>query len=214
VSGVLAQTVYETELEVQIPDDARRTLTVARQGLEWNVTMTTLARGRLQTLFGWMFAPNHDEAYFSDSIGDNKFAVKPRLEDDGALTNLPAVLFTWLPTSQAFSNVQHGPTMGLGVTLGSDSRPAFLGGYMIRWNQNYGVAVGLAVYPHQRLDGKYTVDQVLTTSLEPNQLNRDALKVNFFVGGVIRFGTDPRKEIPEKPAAGGEKAAAPKTGGK
>ena len=214
ITAVLGQTVYETGLEVQMPNDARRTLTVARRNLEWNVTLTTLVRGRFQTLFGWVFAPNNDEEFVSESIGNNQFAIRPRTEDSWALTSLPAVFFTWLPTSQAFRDVQHGPTLGLGVTVGSSgSRPAFLGGYIVRWNQNLGVTVGVALYPHRRLDGKYEVDQVIPSNLESSQLNRDSLLANVFFGGVLRFGSDPRKAPPEKPAATTEKPAPAKPGG-
>ena len=210
LTAVLAQTMYETGLEIQMPNDARRTLTVARQNLEWNVTLTTLARGRFQTLFGWVFAPNNDEEFFSESIGNNQFRIRPRTEDSGGLTNLPAVFFTWLPTSQAFRDVQHGPTLGLGLTVGSTgSRPSFLGGYIVRWNQNLGVTFGVALYPHRRLDGKYEVDQEITTNLESTQLNKDSWRANVFFGGVLRFGSDPRKAPPEKPPTTTEKPAAP-----
>jgi len=202
LTAVLGQTVHETGLEIQMPNDARRTITVARQTLEWDVTLTTLARGRFQTLFGWVFAPNHDEEFFSESIGNNQFAIRRRTEESGGLTNLPAVFFTWLPTKQAFQDVQHGPTLGVGVTVGSTgSRPSFLAGYLVRWNQNLGFTAGVALYPHRRLDGKYEVDQTIATNLESTQLNKDSLRANVFFGGVLRFGSDPRKAPPEKPAA-------------
>jgi hypothetical protein len=206
ITSVLNQTTLETDLEVQMPNDARRTIIVSRQLLEWNTTLSTLTRGKVQTLFGWTFAPNRDEDYFSESTGNNQFTIRRRVEDDGGLTNLPSVFFTWLPTGQAFRNVQHGPTGGIGVTVGSTgARPAFLGGWMVRWNQNLGVVFGAAFYPQRRLDGKYVVDQTITTNLESDQLNRNQLRVNAFFGGVMRFGSDPRKA----PTDTGTKPAAP-----
>lgn len=202
VNAVLAQTVYESGLEVQMPNDARRTLTVARGAEEWNVTLTTLLRGRLQTLFGWAFAPDNDEEYFSEAGPNNQFIIRRKADSEGGLTNLPSVFFTWLPTSQAFNNIQHGPTLGLGVTAGEPgARASFLGGWMVRWNQNLGIVFGAAIYPHRRLDGKYQLDQTIATNLESLQLNRNEWRFNGFFGGVFRFGSDPRK-APTPPSTG------------
>jgi hypothetical protein len=194
INAVLAQTVYESGVEVQMPNDARRTVSVARGVQEWNVTLTTLLRGRIQTLFGWTFAPDNDEEYFSEAGPGNQFTIRKKTESEGGFTNLPSVFFTWLPSSQAFSDIQHGPTLGLGVTAGdAGARAAFLGGYMVRWNQNLGVVFGATLYPHRRLDGKYHQDQTIPTNLETLQLNKNQWRFNYFFGGVFRFGSDPRK---------------------
>jgi len=194
INAALAQTVYESGLEIQMPNDARRTVTASRGVEEWNVTLMTLLRGRIQTLFGWTFAPNNDEEFFSEAAPNNQFTIRPKTESDGGFTNLPSVFFTWLPSAQAFKDIQQGPALGLGVTVGDTAaRPSFLGGWMVRWNQNLGVVAGAAIYPHRRLNGKYKPDQVISTNLDTAQLNENDWRLNFFFGGVFRFGSDPRK---------------------
>jgi hypothetical protein len=194
INTVLGQTVYESGLEIQMPNDSRRTVTVSRAAEEWTVTLQTLLRGRIQTLFGWTFAPDNDEEFFSEAAANNQFIIRPKTESEGGLTNLPSVFFTWLPSSQAFNDIQHGPTLGLGVTAGdAGARASFLGGWMVRWNQNIGVVFGTAIYPHRRLHGKYKVDQTIPTNLDTAQLNENEWRFNFFFGGVFRFGSDPRK---------------------
>jgi hypothetical protein len=194
INAALAQTVYESGLEIQMPNDARRTVTASRGVEEWNVTLMTLLRGRIQTLFGWTFAPNNDEEFFSEAAPNNQFTIRPKTESDGGFTNLPSVFFTWLPSAQAFKDIQQGPALGLGVSVGDTAaRPSFLGGWMVRWNQNLGVVAGAAIYPHRRLNGKYKPDQVISTNLDTAQLNENDWRLNFFFGGVFRFGSDPRK---------------------
>lgn len=194
-------TVTDFEVSAQIPDDSLKTISIVRGGSPaWTIKLSTLSRGAWQTVFGWTVAPNRDEDYFSESAGDDTFTIKRRARDKGSLTSLPSIFFTWLPTSQAFRSLQHGFTAGVGATVGSSARPAFFGGYMLRWNQNIGVVAGLALYPHRRLDGKYAEGQTIPTNLESDQLNRNALRPNAFFGGVLRFGSDPRKAPEEKKA--------------
>jgi hypothetical protein len=66
-----------------------------------------------------------------------------------------------------------------------------LGGWMVRFNQNIGVAAGVSVYPHKRLDGQYHETQVLKESLDSDKLNHDSIKANVFVSFTLRFGSNP-----------------------
>jgi hypothetical protein len=198
---ISATSVAISDLTLQVPAEARKLVSVVHGPRVWNVTFSTASRGQWQTLFGWMFAPNHDDEYFSESSDGGKFVVRKRSREEHSLTSLPSVFFVFLPTDQAFGKVQHGPTVGLGVTVGeSGSRPSVFAGYSVRYNQNIGLALGASIYPHRRLDGKYTVGQTVTDNLDSNQLNRDVIRVNLFFGALIRFGADPRK-APEEPAA-------------
>jgi hypothetical protein len=202
ILAILNSTVIDVpSLQLQLAPESRRTMTVVRAASRWRVTLSSASRGSFQTLFGWTFAPSRDEEFFAERTGDATFVIKARPRSSGALTSLPAVFFTWLPVNQAFRSLQHGPTAGLGVTVGeSGTRPSVFGGYMVRYNQNIGFVGGLAFYPHRRLDSKYTIGQEIAEDLDTDQLNRDVIRVNGFFGVLLRFGTDPRS-VPEE---GGE----------
>ena len=116
-----------------------------------------MGSGVWQTTYGFVVSPNRDEDFFSEATGQSDFTVRRKPRDEGSLTFLPSVLFTWLPGSQAFSRVQHGPTVGLGITAGdAGGRVSALVGWGIRFHQNIGLAAGVNVYQHRRLDGQYS----------------------------------------------------------
>lgn len=95
----------------------------------------------------------------------------------------------------------------MGTAVGDGTRPSAFAGHTVRWNQNAGLAFGVVVYPHRRLDSRYVEDQVISENLDAVQLNRDVIRANAFAGITIRFGADPRK-TPETPKEeGGEEPA-------
>ena len=202
---VSATTVDFPDLVIQIPAESRKTVTVVRGPVPpWTVTYSTTSHGQWQALFGWTFAPNRDQEYFSKAGENEKFVVTKRANQSRTLTSLPSVFWTYLPTDQAYRALQHGPTLGLGVTVGdSGSRAAVFGGYTVRFHQNIGVVAGVAIYPHRRLDTKYTEGQTIEENLESDQLNRSVLRGSLFVGAVLRCGSDPRKAS-ESPGAKSE----------
>ena len=199
ITSIIDQTtVAVDDLTVTVPAEARIPVVVSSGGSTWQLTLTSVSRGRWQTMFGWVFSPDRDEEYFAESLEDGSFTVRRRERRERSLTSLPAVFWTWLPADQAFRAFQHGPTAGLGVTVGETSaRPSVFGGYSLRYNQNIGVVVGVAFYSHKRLDSRYSVDQVIKENLESEQLNRGSIRPNVFFGLTLRFGSDPRT-VPEE----------------
>ncbi|MBA3640429.1 MAG: hypothetical protein H0W53_14360 [Acidobacteria bacterium] len=154
--------------------------------------MTSMGSGVWQTTYGFVVSPNRDEEFFSDASGQSDFTIRRKPRDEDSLTFLPSVLFTWLPTSQAFSRLQHGPTVGLGLTAGeAGGRVSALVGWGLRFHQNIGLAVGVNVYQHRRLDGQYLEGQVIQENLESSKLNRDSTRANYFAALTMRFGAQP-----------------------
>ena len=173
--------------------DAIRRLSISsRDGGHWDVELNTMGRGTWQTTYGFAFNPNNDEDYFSEAGNDGEFTIRKQERDSGSLTFLPAVFFTWLPSSQGLRNFQHGPTIGLGVTAGdAGGRFGVLAGYTVRFNQNIGLVGGVSVYQHRRLDAQYSENQVISENLTPGQLNRDSLRPNMFLALTVRLGSTP-----------------------
>ena len=141
-------------------------------------------------MFGVAFTPNSDEEYFAQSDGDGGFRVaRERPPEGGSFASLPSVFWTWLRPDQAFGSLQHGPTAGIGVSPSGRLRhAALLVGYAVRYNQNMGVVGGAALHPQRRLAGRYSVGERLIETLSAEQLNRDEIRLNLFLGAVFRFG--------------------------
>jgi len=170
----------------------RRVSISSRDGGHWDVELNSMGRGTWQTTYGLAFSPNEDEEYFSEAGADAEFTIRKKARDSGSLTFLPAVFFTWLPSSQALRNIQHGPTLGLGVTAGdAGGRFGALAGYTVRFNQNIGLLGGLSVYKHRRLDAQYTENQIIKENLAPDKLNKDSLRPNAFLALILRLGSSP-----------------------
>lgn len=170
----------------------RRLSISSRDGGRWGIELNSMGRGTWQTTYGFAFNPNNDEEYFSEAGAGDEFTVRKQVRDSGSLTFLPAVFFTWLPSSQALKNIQHGPTVGVGVTAGdAGGRFGALAGYSLRFNQNIGMVAGVSVYQHRRLNAQYKENQVITENLAPDQLNEDSLRPNVFLALTLRFGSSP-----------------------
>jgi hypothetical protein len=181
------------EMPVVMTADVVRQLAISsRDGARWSVALNTTGRGVWQTTYGVAFGPNRDEEYFSEETGESEFTIRRKPADEGSLTLLPTVFFTWLSSADAFRNVQHGPTVGLGVTTGTPSgRFSVLAGWTARFNQNIGVVAGVSIYPHKRLAGQYRENQVLQEKLDSDQLNADSIRANGFLAFTLRFGSSP-----------------------
>ena len=101
---VLAATSISLVTPVTLSANALRTLEVAsQQGSRWEVQLTSMGSGVWQTTYGFVVSPNRDEDFFSEATGQSDFTVRRKPRDEGSLTFLPSVLFTWLPSTQAFS---------------------------------------------------------------------------------------------------------------
>lgn len=176
---------------VVINAEAVRQITILNSlGGSWQVGLNSAGRGVWQTTYGFAFNPNHDEEFFSEATGDKEFTIRRKDRDKNSVTFLPSVFFNWLSSSQAFGNIQHGPTLGVGLTSGGGRLGGLLG-YSVRFNQNIGLTAGISAYPHRRLDGKYREGQVLKEALDSDKLNKDSVRGNFFVAFTLRLGASP-----------------------
>lgn len=176
---------------VVVNDDSVRQLTISNGlGASWQVGLNSAGRGVWQTTYGFAFNPNHDEEFFSEATGDKEYTIRRKDRDKHSITFLPSVFFNWLSSSQAFSNIQHGPTLGIGLTTGGGRLGGLLG-YSVRFNQNIGLTAGVGVYPHRRLDAKYGEGQVLKEALDADKLNKDSVRGNIFIALTLRLGASP-----------------------
>ena len=196
LENLVAATVRTDDTAVAtVRADSRTTVTIRRGTKKWDITLSAATRGQWQTMVGFVFAPKRDREYFSRPNDDGSFTIREKTGEVGwkrPATLLPSILWTWLPTESGLKSLQHGLAAGVGVATGEGlGRAAVLGGYSIRYNQNVGVVFGVALYAHERLDGKYMVDDIVAENLESDQLSAKETRANVFVGLTLRFGGIP-----------------------
>lgn len=177
-----------------LPEESSITVTVKREASdsiaeeEWAITITSGVGGKWQTTFGWMFTANRDEDYFTEPADENgKFRIVRQKRSPNSLTSLPSVFWHWLPAGQAHKKLQHGPTAGVGISIGEDaSRPAVFAGYTLRYQQNIGIVSGVGVYSRHVLNGRYGEGAVVASDLDSSQLTENANHFMFFAGVTFR----------------------------
>ena len=179
-----------------LPAQASRTITVKREDSdfsdkperEWKIVITSGVQGKWQTTFGWMFTANRDKDYFTDPVDENgKFRIVLQNRSRNSLTSLPSIFWHWLRAGQAHKKLQHGPTAGVGISIGEDaSRPAVFAGYTLRYQQNIGIVSGVGVYSRRVLNGRYREGAIVTSDLESSQLTENANHFMFFAGVTFR----------------------------
>ena len=188
VTDQLTTTVQD--VTVTVPADARVSLYVARGSRRWEASVSSVPRGRWQMMFGATFVPNGNEEYYVQPGNNGGFrVVQERPRGSASLTALPSVLWTWLPADQAFGNVQHGFTAGIGLSPENGlQNAALLVGYTVRYNQNLGVTFGGVLHAQKRLDGRYSPDGVLRENVGTDALHANEIRGNVFFGATFRLG--------------------------
>jgi hypothetical protein len=182
-------------------------LTVSRQAekstLSWSLTLQGKSRGAWLTTYGAAFAPDKSENFFAKATTDAaKFTITREAQSTG-WKQMPALFFTWIPSSQQDRNWSAGPTAGIG--LEGNNRPSIFLGGEVTYNWNLGFVAGLSMSPEKRLNGQYTEGQTVGAAINSDGLHKTSIFPRFFFAVTLRFGSNPFK-TPE--------ASAPKTEGK
>jgi hypothetical protein len=155
----------------------------------WTVVYSTGERGTWDTLYGFSFAPNKDEAFFSKSLDTTPatYAVT-RKDTHSGFAFVPALFFTWYPKWGDGQNCTFGPTAGIGFDLKSPN--AFFG---MQWtfNRNFALVAGGVVRPEKRLNGKYQVGDTVKDNLSEEQLSETTFSTRFFFSLAFRFSKKP-----------------------
>ena len=110
-------------------------------------------------------------------------------------------MFSWIPGKRLARTWAHGPTAGFGFDLES---PILFGGYGGTYNYNVTFLGGVVIHRKTTLDGRYTVGEVLTESLDSDALTRRTYDFNAFIGIAFRLGSNPFKAIETAESSGGK----------
>jgi hypothetical protein len=199
VGSFTQQRVEFLVVTIQRPDgDQTRT---------WSLTLDAGPRGKWEATYGFVFAPDDDEKYFSAATDDGKFKVTNE-QDRGGLAFVPAVFYTWFPASRDNRSLSFGLSAGLGFDT---SNPVVLLGGSATFNRNVSLVAGAMVRKVTRLNGQYDPDHlpIVSENLTADQLQTSVFRPTYFVSLSFRFDSapfasskDPKPE-PTKPSSGG-----------
>ena len=162
-------------------------LTVSRASNTWTLIVSGGERGTWLTTYGISVVPSSDEPHFTKAVESDKFVVTAETELDD-VRMIPSVFFSWLPRKRMLGDFAFGPTAGLGL---SKDKAALFGGIGLTYNWNLGFITGVAVSPHTRLRGRYTVGEELDEALSDDQVNRDVFRPTWLTAITFRFGGNP-----------------------
>jgi hypothetical protein len=165
----------------------------------WTVVFSGGPRGTWHTLYGFMFTPNFDKAYFSVPEG-SQFRITEQFTSKADLNFIPSVFWSWMPASRENKTLNSSWTAGLGF---DQAKPAVFGGGSFSVNHNIALVLGVVAQRQKRLNTNYDPKKLplVPASLTPEQLSREAFRANVFLGIAFRFGTspfgEPKKEEPK-----------------
>lgn len=153
---------------------------------ERTMSFTTGLKGRWDPTYGFTFVPNEDEIFFSKTGDTDGTFVITEENDNEELDFAPSILFQYR---------QPGKKGGWLAGLGHDLDNVMLfGGYGWSYKENITFAVGAVVHEQDRLDGRFSPDDVLKEQLGTDQLLESTFDANVFFGISFRFDRDPHTE--------------------
>jgi hypothetical protein len=166
-------------------------ITVSRGQKIWTWEFIGESTGEWVISYGFGFCSSALEAkkYHLQQLNDTSFQIKkdekPRALE---LSYVPAVFYSFLPSSKYNSDFNWSISAGLGFDL---SAPVvfFGGGFM--FHQNIGVNLGVAFQQQNKLKPQYSDGQILRTPLEKDQLHDHIYRPNAFISINFRFGKNP-----------------------
>jgi hypothetical protein len=184
-----------------LPPDHILTLTVKRQDeapggaadqkdtVTWTLALETAPPGRWYATFGFSFAWDRDQRYYSKAAEDGTFTVVKEPAPTGP-AYIPTVYFGWISASQIGRQWQHSPVGGIGF---DQNNPAIFAGYSLTFRQNLSLIGAVGAAKFKDLAGTYREGQSLEELLQPDSLMRDRYDWTAAVALAFRFGANPFK---------------------
>jgi hypothetical protein len=188
VSAVLKEAEAMTSRTFAVPkisDTEDLEIAISREDAEWEVVYAGKTVREWRTFYAFVASLNNIGAtsydYFSTPDGDSFRIGRRRGSDYGLVAALQYIFedFGWYGIR---------PTAGIGVDL---TKPSVFAGLTMTYRQNLAFTAGGILFQSRTLDPRYEVGQIITSSLDSQQLTRDAFLLRPFVSVGFRFGSSP-----------------------
>ena len=137
-----------------------------------------------RTMYGFAFASDRDESFFTEPIAGQTDKFKIR-EKDGTedFDYNPFLAFVWHRPESKWNFLG-----GLGLDL---KTPLIFAGIQRTFHENFGAFVAAGFQQRRVLDGKYHADEEIGTALDNDQLTVETYSPNVFLGFSLRLSQNP-----------------------
>lgn len=166
-------------------------LETAPDSVHWLFAYNGRRAGEWRTFYSFLVGVNNwptaSYDYFTEQVtagspATTTYTVQRRRADDYMFAPGFQYLFD---RGKAWS---FSPTAGIGIDL---TNPSVFAGLALTYRQNIALSAGGMVFRGRSLDPRYAVGQSIETSLDSEQLTRDAFRIKPFIAVSFRFGTSP-----------------------
>lgn len=168
------------------------TIIIKRDNLEWKFIYEGDAPGKWVTTYGFGFTSNamRGSSYFTKQIADTSVfeILKSRGPKAFDLSYVPAVFFTFFPSSRISKGWNHSLTGGLGFDLVA---PVIYFGYNGLFWHNIGFSTGLAFQQQNVLRDQFEVNDKLSIFMDTSQLHEKVYRPNLFISIHFRLDKNP-----------------------
>lgn len=176
---------------INVGDGEKITIKVKRDYKTWTWELVGEPVGKWVMSYGFGFCSSvlQLRTYHINQIGENQFQIKKdRKNDVFDLNYIPAIFYSFMPSSKFNRKTNFSVTSGLGFDL---SAPVvfFGGGFMIY--QNIGISAGLAFQQQFKIKPQYSENEILKTTLDREQLHDKIYRPNIFISINFRFDKNP-----------------------
>ena len=194
---ILAQKLLLTTQKIHpetiiVSNGDKVTITVKRDTLTWTFIFKGNERGKWVTTYGFGFTSSALErpTYFAKQVPDtNVFQIlKARNPNVLDLNYVPAVFFSFFPSQNFNKTWNHSLSAGLGFDL--TAPVVFLGFNTMFWH-NIGISTGIAFQQQYRLKDQYSEDEIISQTLDKDQLHDRVYSPNLFFSVNFRLGENP-----------------------
>lgn len=200
IKDLKASTIRSFTLQVPIYMDEDQDVTITITGGDKVFTYEFKGDGSRRWFlnYGFVFTSKSldPREYFLQSNGDSKFTVSKK--NKLSLIDLrytPSIFYNLYLNKNLQKNFNHSLTGGLGFNT---STPVVSIGYNLMFNQNIGISTGICFYNQRRLNGRYHEGQILTESLDDDQLYDSHFRPNIFFAVNFRLNEIPFKSTEKK----------------
>jgi hypothetical protein len=184
-------------IDIQVGTGEIGRIYVSNGDSEWTFVLKGKQQGQWVTTYGFGFTSQRLESptYFAKQIPDTAAfqIIKSNQADVWDLNYVPAIFFSYFPSQNFNSCWNHSLTAGLGFGLNLSAAPIVFFGYNGMFYNNIGFSTGVAFHQQHRIKSQYSENDIITTTLDKDQLHDKIFRPNFFVSINFRFGENPFK---------------------
>ena len=192
-NGLLVSTkkVYAEDLD--IGNDEKVTIFINRDSLTWTFIIEGDESGKWVTTYGFGFTSSLERAtYYTKQIPDSTVYQIFKTESTKFydLNYIPAVFFSYFPSQSFNKSLNCGMTAGFGFDM---SAPVVFLGCNVMYRQNIGISFGVAFQEQFVLRDQYKEKEIISITLDTEQLHKKVYRPNIFISINFRFGENPFK---------------------